>query len=63
MKKVTLFEAKGFNDLGLKKFVIQDSPYCKILHFNFRAGQQLPIHSHDIEGQFSIAWSTAGPGA
>jgi quercetin dioxygenase-like cupin family protein len=32
-----------------------DSPYFKILNFNFRAGQELPIHSHEIEGQVSIA--------
>ncbi|HDQ41143.1 MAG TPA: cupin domain-containing protein [Desulfonatronum sp.] len=54
MKKVNLFEANGFNDLGLKKFLVHDSPYFKILNFNFRAGQQLPIHSHDLEGQLSI---------
>lgn len=54
MKKVNLFEANGFNHLGLKKFLVHDSPYFKILNFNFRAGQQLPIHSHDVEGQLSI---------
>ena len=54
MKKINLFEANGFNDLGLSKFLVHDSPYFKILNFNFRAGQQLPIHSHDIEGQLSI---------
>ena len=27
----------------------------QILNFNFKAGQELPIHSHDIEGQLSIA--------
>ncbi len=54
MKKVNLFEANGFNDLGLKKLLVHESPYFKILNFNFRAGQQLPIHSHDLEGQLSI---------
>ena len=54
MKKVNLIEANGFNDLGLKKLLVHESPYFKILNFNFRAGQQVPIHSHDIEGQLSI---------
>jgi quercetin dioxygenase-like cupin family protein len=54
MKKVNLFEENGFNDLGMKKFLVHDSPYFKILNFNFKAGQQLPIHSHDLEGQLSI---------
>ena len=38
MKKSNLFEDNSF----------------KILNFNFRAGQELPIHSHDVEGQLSI---------
>ncbi len=54
MKKVNLYEASGFKELGMKTFLVHDSPYFKILNFNFKAGQQLPIHSHDIEGQLSI---------
>jgi hypothetical protein len=34
MKKVNLFEANGFNDLGLKKLLVHESPYFKILNFN-----------------------------
>ena len=55
MKKVNLFEANGFNELGLKKLLVHESPYFKILNFNFEPGQELPIHSHDLEGQLSIA--------
>jgi len=54
MKRVELFE-NGFSDLNFRNFLVQDSPYFKILNFNFKAGQELPIHSHDIEGQVSIA--------
>lgn len=54
MKKSNLFEANGFNDLAMKNFLVHESAYFKILNFNFRAGQKLPIHSHDIEGQLSI---------
>ena len=54
MKKINLFEANGFSDKAMKKFLVHDSPYFKVLNFNFKAGQQLPIHSHDIEGQLSI---------
>ena len=25
-----------------------------MINFNFKAGQELPIHSHDIDGQLSI---------
>ncbi|MBW2283234.1 MAG: cupin domain-containing protein [Deltaproteobacteria bacterium] len=55
MKKVSLYEESGFNDLHMKRFLVHDSPYFKVLNFNFKAGQELPIHSHDIEGQLSIA--------
>ena len=33
---------------------MHDSPYFKIINFNFKAGQELPVHSHDIEGQLSL---------
>jgi len=54
MKKVNLHDEGGFNDLHMSRLLVHDSPYFKILNFNFRAGQELPIHSHQIEGQLSI---------
>jgi len=55
MKKIEIFKENDFNDLHMSRYIVHDSPYFKILNFNFRAGQELPIHSHDIEGQLSIA--------
>ncbi|MDX9787116.1 MAG: cupin [Desulfobacterales bacterium] len=54
MKKINVFEENGFSDKAFTKLLVNDSAYFKILNFNFKAGQQLPIHSHDIEGQLSI---------
>jgi len=54
MKKIEIFKDNDFNDLHMSRYIVHDSPYFKILNFNFRAGQELPIHSHDIEGQLSI---------
>jgi quercetin dioxygenase-like cupin family protein len=54
MKQLNIFEANGFNDLHMSRMLVHDSPYFKILNFNFKGGQELPIHSHDIEGQLSI---------
>ena len=54
MKKVEVFKENDFNEKAMKKLLVHDSPYFKILNFNFRAGQELPIHSHEIEGQLSI---------
>jgi quercetin dioxygenase-like cupin family protein len=55
MKKIAVFEEAGFKDNALNQYLVHDSPYFKIINFNFRAGQELPIHAHDIEGQLSIA--------
>jgi quercetin dioxygenase-like cupin family protein len=55
MKKVSLYEESGFDQLAFKRLLVHDSPYFKILNFNFKAGQELPVHSHEIEGQVSIA--------
>lgn len=54
MKHVRLTEANDFDDKAFKRLLVHDSPYFKILNFNFKAGQELPVHSHDIEGQVSL---------
>ncbi len=55
MKKINLYEVNDFRDNGFSKYLVHDSPYFKILNFNFKAGQELPVHAHEIEGQLSIA--------
>ncbi len=50
-----MFKENDFNELHMSRLLVHDSPYFKILNFNFKPGQELPIHSHDIEGQLSIA--------
>ncbi|HAO19718.1 MAG: cupin [Desulfobacteraceae bacterium IS3] len=50
MKRIEVFKENGFSDKGMKKLLIQDSPYFRVLKFNFMPGQELPIHSHDVEG-------------
>ncbi len=54
LKRVEVFKESGFGDKAMKRLLVHDSPYFKVLNFNFNAGQELPIHSHDIEGQLSI---------
>ena len=54
MKNLNIFEANDFSEKAFKRLLIHDSPYFKILNFNFKAGQELPIHAHEIEGQVSI---------
>ena len=47
MKKVNVIEANDFSETGMKKLLVHDSPYFKILNFNFKAGQELPVHAHE----------------
>jgi quercetin dioxygenase-like cupin family protein len=54
MEKINFYEANDFSEKAFKRLLIHDSPYFKILNFNFKAGQELPVHSHDIEGQVSL---------
>ncbi|KAB1441124.1 cupin domain-containing protein [Pseudodesulfovibrio senegalensis] len=55
MKNVNLYELNGFKDLAFSSQLVHESPYMKVLSFNFRAGQKLPVHSHDLEGELTIA--------
>jgi quercetin dioxygenase-like cupin family protein len=54
MKTVNLYEANGFSEKAFKKFLVHDSPYFRIINFNFNPGQELPVHNHDLEGQLSL---------
>ncbi len=54
MKKMELFKEGNFSDKAFKRLLVHDSPFFKIINFNFKPGQELPVHSHDIEGQLSI---------
>lgn len=55
IKRIAVFEENGFSQTRFKNFLVHESPYFKIINFNFKAGQELPVHSHDIEGQVCIA--------
>jgi quercetin dioxygenase-like cupin family protein len=54
MQTINLYEANDFGDLSFKRLLVHDSPYFKILNFNFKAGQSLPVHAHNVEGQVSL---------
>jgi quercetin dioxygenase-like cupin family protein len=54
MKQVSLYEANDFGDKGMKRLLVHDSPYFRIINFNFKAGQELPVHNHEVEGQLSL---------
>ncbi|MCB2181584.1 MAG: cupin domain-containing protein [Desulfobulbaceae bacterium] len=55
MKKIRLADTREFTEGGMKRFfLVEDSPYFKIINFNLSAGHTFPVHSHDTDGQLSI---------
>lgn len=54
MKKSNFSETAHFDQKSMKRFLLHDSPYFRILNFNLAAGQVFPVHSHDTEGQLTI---------
>jgi quercetin dioxygenase-like cupin family protein len=54
MKRIEVIKEGTFSDKGMQKLLVHDSPYFRVINFNFKSGQELGIHSHDVEGQLSI---------
>lgn len=54
MQKHELSKTRIFDEGHMKKFLLHDSPWFRIINFNLGAGQTFPVHSHDTEGQLSI---------
>jgi quercetin dioxygenase-like cupin family protein len=54
LKKIEVFKDGTFNDLAMSRLLVHESAYMKVLNFNFRAGQTLPVHSHPTDGQLTI---------
>lgn len=54
MQKLELGKTRVFDEGHMKKFLLHDSPWFRIINFNLSAGQTFPVHSHDTEGQLSI---------
>ena len=53
-KKVETYMENGFNDIAMSDYLVHDSPYMKVISFNLKIGQELPVHSHDTAGQVCI---------
>jgi len=54
MQKHDLNETNIFDEKAMKKFLVHDSAWFRIINFNIPAGKTFPVHSHDLEGQLSI---------
>ena len=55
MKVLKLSDTNEYTAGAMKRFfLVQDSPYFKIINFNLEAGVTFPVHSHDLDGDLSI---------
>ncbi len=54
MHVTNILEKGLFKEKNYSMMVVHESPYMKLINFNFEAGQELPIHRHDIEGELAI---------
>ena len=54
MVKTDLDQTNVFDEKAMKKFLVHDSAYFRIINFNLGAGQTFPVHSHKLDGQLSI---------
>ena len=54
MKKIELFKENGFKEKTFSNYFVHESAYMKVINFNFKAGQVLPVHAHEVEGELSI---------
>lgn len=43
-----------FKDTGPAMALVHESEHMKVISFNFKAGQGLPLHSHNIEGELAL---------
>ncbi|MDD4732046.1 MAG: cupin domain-containing protein [Desulfovibrio sp.] len=54
MRTIRLHEENGFKEQTFSTLHAHASPYTKVVNFNFEPGQELPVHSHDIEGELVL---------
>ncbi len=55
MKVINLETTREFTENRMQRFfLVEDSPYFKIINFNLDAGVTFPVHSHDLDGELSI---------
>lgn len=54
MKKFELDTTRIFDEKAIRRFLVHDSPYFRVINFNIPAGQTFPVHSHEVEGQLTM---------
>ena len=54
MQRLRISEVRDYREKGFHRYLVHESEHFKVLTFTFKAGQELPIHSHGLDGELSI---------
>lgn len=54
MEILDLEEYRKFEEERHHLDILHDSPSWRVISFNFKAGQELPVHSHEAENEVMI---------
>ena len=55
MQVIKLDQTNDFTPGQMARFfLVEDSPFFKIINFNLDAGVTFPVHAHDLDGELSI---------
>lgn len=54
MRKNSIPKTREFRPERMQVQLVHESENVKVLNFNLKAGQELPVHSHDIDGELVL---------
>jgi len=54
MLKNSIFESREFTSNRMHVQLVHESENVKVMNFNLKAGQELPVHSHNIDGELVL---------
>ncbi len=54
LKFIDLNELNKFDPGKMHRELLYDSPNLRVLSFNFSPGQELPVHSHDVDSEVTL---------
>lgn len=51
MLKNSIPESRSFNPDRMHVQLVHESENVKVMNFNLKAGQEMPVHSHNLDGE------------
>ena len=54
MRKNSIPQTREFKPNKMHVQLVHESENVKVMNFNLKAGQELPVHSHDIDGELVL---------